>query len=59
MTWRCGGAGIIRRDHEVLASTGFSPPSIRAGPAQRARFVLMAADGAGAHEIVTTRNPAC
>src|SRR6266487_5555224 len=40
------------RDREVLASWVRSP-SIRAGLAQRARIVLLAADGAGTNEIVT------
>jgi transposase len=40
------------RDREVLASWMRSP-SIRAGLAQRARIVLLAADGAGTNEIVT------
>src|SRR5690242_4713713 len=39
------------RDREVLASWARSP-SIRAGLAQRARIVLLAADGAGTSEIV-------
>ncbi len=39
------------RDREVLASWMRSP-SIRAGLAQRARIVLLAADGAGTNEIV-------
>jgi transposase len=39
------------RDREVLASWVRSP-SIRAGLAQRARIVLLAADGAGTGEIV-------
>jgi transposase len=39
------------RDREVLASRVRSP-SIRAGLAQRARIVLLAADGAGTNEIV-------
>jgi transposase len=39
------------RDREVLASWVRSP-SIRAGLAQRARIVLLAADGAGTNEIV-------
>jgi transposase len=39
------------RDREVLASWTRSP-SIRAGLAQRARIVLLAADGAGTNEIV-------
>ena len=38
------------RDREVLASWVRSP-SIRAGLAQRARIVLLAADGAGTNEI--------
>jgi transposase len=40
------------RDREVLASWVRSP-SIRAGLAQRARIVLLAAGGAGTNEIVT------
>ncbi len=40
------------RDREVLASWARST-SIRAGLAQRARIVLLAADGAGTNEIVT------
>ena len=40
------------RDREVLSSWVRSP-SIRAGLAQRARIVLLAADGAGTNEIVT------
>jgi transposase len=40
------------RDREVLASWVRSP-SIRAGLAQRARIVLLAAEGAGTSEIVT------
>src|SRR5256886_14002064 len=39
------------RDREVLASWVRSP-SIRAGRAQRARIVLLAADGSGTNEIV-------
>ena len=39
------------RDREVLASWVRSP-SIRAGLAQRARIVLLAADGLGTNEIV-------
>jgi transposase len=39
------------RDREVLASW-IRSPSIRAGVAQRARIVLLAADGAGTNEIV-------
>ena len=39
------------RDHDVLASWVRSP-SIRAGLAQRARIVLLAADGPGTNEIV-------
>ena len=39
------------RDREVLASWTRSP-SIRAGLAQRARIVLLAADGVGTNEIV-------
>ena len=39
------------RDREVLASWVRSP-SIRAGLAQRARIVLLAADGLGTSEIV-------
>jgi len=39
------------RDREVLGSWTRSP-SIRAGLAQRARIVLLAADGAGTNEIV-------
>ena len=39
------------RDHKVLASW-VNSPSIRAGLAQRARIVLLAADGAGTNEIV-------
>src|ERR1700693_1692285 len=39
------------RDREVLASWVRSP-AIRAGLAQRARIVLLAADGAGTNEIV-------
>src|SRR5215467_2986810 len=39
------------RDREVLASWARSP-SIRAGLAQRARIVLLAADGIGTNEIV-------
>src|SRR5437764_15462938 len=39
------------RDREVLASW-IRSPSIRAGLAQRARIVLLAADGAGTSEIV-------
>src|SRR5207247_11409797 len=39
------------RDREVLASWVRSP-SIRAGLAQRARIVLLAAGGAGTNEIV-------
>src|SRR5207253_10946931 len=39
------------RDREVLASWVRSP-SIRAGLAQRARIVLLAADGIGTNEIV-------
>src|SRR5204862_6631930 len=39
------------RDREVLASWVRSP-SIRAGLAQRARLVLLAAGGAGTNEIV-------
>jgi transposase len=39
------------RDREVLASWVRSP-SIRAGLAQRARTVLLAADGLGTNEIV-------
>src|ERR1035441_3099629 len=39
------------RDREVLASWVRSP-SIRAGPARRARIVLLAADGAGTNELV-------
>jgi DNA-binding NarL/FixJ family response regulator len=38
------------RDREVLASWVRSP-SIRAGLAQRARIVLLAADGIGTNEI--------
>src|SRR5260221_8111736 len=40
------------RDREVLASWVRSP-SIRAGLAQRARIVLLAADGAGTNEIAS------
>jgi transposase len=40
------------RDREVLSSWCRSP-SIRAGLAQRARIVLLAANGAGTNEIVT------
>jgi transposase len=40
------------RDREVLASW-LRSPSIRAGLAQRARIVLLAAEGAGTSEIVT------
>jgi hypothetical protein len=39
------------RDREVLASWTRSP-SVRAGLAQRARIVLLAADGIGTNEIV-------
>src|SRR5216683_859937 len=39
------------RDREVLASWVRSP-SIRSGLAQRARIVLLAADGAGTNEIM-------
>src|SRR5260370_38725993 len=39
------------REREVLASW-VRAPSIRAGLAQRARIVLLAADGAGTNEIV-------
>ncbi len=39
------------RDRELLASWVRSP-SIRAGLAQRARIVLLAADGIGTNEIV-------
>ena len=39
------------RDREVLASWMRSP-SVRAGLAQRARIVLLAADGVGTNEIV-------
>src|ERR1700689_5065724 len=39
------------RDREVLASWVRSP-SVRAGLAQRARIVLLAADGIGTNEIV-------
>ena len=42
---------VPRRDREVLASWVRSP-SIRAGLAQRARIVLLAADGLGTNEIV-------
>jgi hypothetical protein len=38
------------RDREVLASW-LRAPSIRAGVAQRARSVLLAADGMGTNEI--------
>ena len=38
------------RDREVLASWVRSP-SVRAGLAQRARIVLLAADGIGTNEI--------
>src|SRR4029450_12328018 len=38
------------RDREVLASW-LRAPSIRAGVAQRARIVLLAADGVGTNEI--------
>src|SRR5450631_2716494 len=43
--------GVPPRDREVLASWVRSP-SIRAGLAQRARIVLLAADGLGTNEIV-------
>jgi transposase len=43
---------VPARDREVLASWVRST-SIRAGLAQRARIVLLAADGAGTNEIVT------
>ena len=42
---------VSPRDREVLASWMRSP-SIRAGLAQRARIVLLAADGVGTNEIV-------
>jgi transposase len=42
---------VLPRDREVLASWARSP-SIRAGLAQRARIVLLAADGLGTNEIV-------
>ena len=45
------GVEVPPRDREVLASWVRSP-SIRAGLAQRARIVLLAADGVGTNEIV-------
>ena len=45
------GVEVRPRDREVLASWARSP-SIRAGLAQRARIVLLAADGLGTNEIV-------
>jgi transposase len=45
------GVEVPPRDREVLASWVRSP-SIRAGLAQRARIVLLAADGIGTNEIV-------
>jgi transposase len=45
------GVEVPPRDREVLASW-LRSPSIRAGLAQRARIVLLAADGAGTNEIV-------
>ena len=46
-----GKVEVPPRDREVLASWVRSP-SIRAGLAQRARIVLLAADGIGTNEIV-------
>jgi transposase len=45
------GVEVPPRDREVLASWVRSP-SVRAGLAQRARIVLLAADGIGTNEIV-------
>ena len=45
------GVQVPDRDREVLASWTRSP-SLRAGLAQRARVVLLAADGVGTNEIV-------
>ena len=45
------GVQVADRDREVLASWTRSP-SLRAGLAQRARVVLLAADGVGTNEIV-------
>jgi len=45
------GGQVSARDREVLASWTRSP-SLRAGLAQRARVVLLAADGVGTAEIV-------
>jgi transposase len=45
------GVEVPPRDREVLASW-LRSPSIRAGLAQRARIVLLAADGIGTNEIV-------
>ena len=45
------GVQVSERDREVLASWTRSP-SLRAGLAQRARVVLLAADGVGTAEIV-------
>ena len=42
---------VSPRDREVLASW-VRPTSIRAGLAQRARIVLLVADGVGTNEIV-------
>ncbi len=46
-----GGVDVPPRDREVLASWTRSI-SVRAGLAQRARIVLLAADGVGTNEIV-------
>ncbi|MGI8546154.1 MAG: IS630 family transposase, partial [Gemmatimonadaceae bacterium] len=45
------GVQVADRDREVLTSWTRSP-SLRAGLAQRARVVLLAADGVGTNEIV-------
>ncbi len=45
------GVQVLPGDREVLASW-LRSPSIRAGLAQRARIVLLAADGIGTNEIV-------
>ena len=45
------GVGLSARDRDELLSWTRSP-SLRAGLAQRARVVLLAADGVGTNEIV-------
>jgi hypothetical protein len=46
-----GAVEVPPRDREVLESW-LRSPSVRAGHAQRARIVLLAADGVGTNEIV-------